>query len=402
MDHRLVRGIEQALDWGGADGLGRSFARGSLANMELCERLLTPQRLLDLAMRRTMSAARIRCLQNGVDVHPQAYLTTRPMRRAEALQMVDMRRLGQLLRGGCTVVLDAINMYDPTLEVACRALQWWSRELVQVNAYLTTGDAAGFQLHWDDHDVVVVQVAGEKSWEVRGLSRPVPMFRDAVPNFDAPDEIVWDGTMHAGDVMHIPRGYWHQATRQDRGDGYSLHLTFGFPKRTGVDYLIWLADQSRQEELLRHDVIRWDSHVQRNEQQFAFTDLAIHLVATCSVDEFLTAREFELPAARHVTTGGLFGTPKAVVCMTEFRPRIIVQSDNVMVSAVGKEIGFAWKALPALELLLSGRPMEIDKVTATTGVDAAVLAQVLVAEEICAEVTPELASGYIDLLTPEG
>lgn len=71
------------------------------------------------------------------------------------------------------------------------------------------------------------------------------MFRDAVPHFDPPTEVVWNGTLQAGEVMHIPRGFWHQATRQDKGNGYSLHLTFSFPKRTGVDYLMWLADQSR-------------------------------------------------------------------------------------------------------------------------------------------------------------
>jgi hypothetical protein len=42
-------------------------------------------------------------------------------------------------------------------------MQWWARELGQVNAFLTTGEAAAFRLHWDDHDVVIVQVAGEKS-----------------------------------------------------------------------------------------------------------------------------------------------------------------------------------------------------------------------------------------------
>lgn len=32
--------------------------------------------------------------------------------------------------------------------------------------------------------------------------------------------------------MHIPRGFWHQATRDD---GYSLHATFGIVKRVGVN-----------------------------------------------------------------------------------------------------------------------------------------------------------------------
>ncbi|WP_158840555.1 JmjC domain-containing protein [Saccharothrix deserti] len=399
MDHRLVRGIEDALGWLGPGLLGREFARGTLPEVSLGERLLTPVRLLDLIMRRSMTSARLRCLQDGSDVHPQAYLMTKAMRRAEAVQMVDMARLGRLLKEGATLVLDAVNTYDATLEVACRALQWWARELVQVNTYLTTGSAAGFQLHWDDHDVIIVQVAGQKSWEVRGLARPVPMYRDAEPNQTPPEEIVWQGTMQPGDVMHIPRGYWHQATREDHGDGYSLHLTFGFPQRTGVDYLTWLADQSRRDEVLRHDIARWDSVRLRGEQQLAFTDAAVKLAATSSVDDYLAGREQELPAARHVVTHGLFGSPREVVCVTEFPPHIEELDGTVSVSAAARRMTFPVKALPALRPLLGGQPVNLDQLTAVTGVNAHALAGLLIAEDICAEVTPDLAAGYQGLLT---
>jgi hypothetical protein len=43
----------------------------------------------------------------------------------------------------------------------------------------------------------------------------------------------------------------------------------------------------------------------------------------------------------------------------------------------------------------------IEKVTADTGVDAAALAKILLDEDICAELTRELASGYTGLLMPE-
>src|SRR5262245_16674358 len=192
MDHRLVAGIEKALDWTGPDGLGREFTRGALPERDLCARLLTPTRLLDLVMRRSLAPHRLQILVGGEFLHPHHYLTTATARRGHT-PMADMRRLGELLRSGCTLVVDELNTYDPTMEVACRALQWWSHELVQVNTYLTTGDAAGFKLHWDDHDVLIVQVAGEKSWEVRDRSRPAPMYRDAAPNLDPPGKVLWSG-----------------------------------------------------------------------------------------------------------------------------------------------------------------------------------------------------------------
>ncbi|WP_433268960.1 JmjC domain-containing protein [Actinosynnema sp. CS-041913] len=402
LDHPLVRGIEDALGWMGPGLLGREFARGALPDPDFGSKLLTPEKLLDIIMRRSLAASRLRILQGGRDLHPNAFISTRPVRRSEGVPMVDMERLGRLIQEGATLVLDGVNIYDPTLEVACRALQWWTHELVQVNTYLTTGDAAGFNLHWDDHDVLIVQVAGQKSWEVRGLTRPAPMYRDAGPNVEPPEEIVWKGTMQPGDVMHIPRGYWHQATREDRGDGFSLHLTFGFPQRTGVDYFTWLADQSRRSEVFRHDLARWDSVRFRGEQQFALTDGAVKLSATTSIDDFLAAREREIPPSRHIATHGVFGSLTAVVCVTEFAPHLEELDDTVVLAAAARRIEFGKAALPALQLLLSGRPVVIPEVAAETGVDAAMLAEVLVEEGICAAVTPELAAGYEDMVTSEG
>jgi hypothetical protein len=64
-------------------------------------------------------------------------------RRGYSVPIADMNRMGDLLETGCTLILDQANFYDPSLEVACRALQWWSGETVQVNLYLTTGIAEG-------------------------------------------------------------------------------------------------------------------------------------------------------------------------------------------------------------------------------------------------------------------
>jgi hypothetical protein len=397
VDHLLIESIEKALNWSGPDPLGQGFARGSMSDPALCSRLLTPNRLLDAIMRRTLSSPQLRCFKGGEEMHPDAYLTNTPSRRGPSLSVARMDRLADHIRSGCTIVLDAFDTFDPTMEVACRALQWWSRELVQVNTYLTTADAAGFDLHWDDHDVLIVQLGGEKSWEVRGASRAVPMYRDAEANRSASEEIVWSGTMRQGDVMHIPRGYWHQATRTDRGDGYSLHVTFGFVKRTGVDWLTWLADRSREHELFRHDLIRSVTPDVRADQEQALRALLPDLVGKYNVETFLSTREQERSARRHVVTFGMFGPPSDVVCVTEFPPHIKADGETIVVSAAGKAITFAAKAGPALQSLLSGNPANLAQITQATGVNAALLAQTLVDEGLCAELTDELARGFTDL-----
>nr|WP_322767250.1 cupin domain-containing protein [Frankia sp. Cr1] len=315
--------------------------------------------------------------------------------------MVNMERLGNLIRSGCTLVLDALNQFDPTMEIACRALQWWSHEAVQVNAYLTTQETVGFALHWDDHDVIVVQLAGDKDWEIRSPSRAAPMYRDTAPNLKPSDQIIWSGTLQTGDVLYIPRGHWHQATRSGRGKGFSLHVTFGLVKRTGVDWLAWLADHSRQEELFRQDLDRWGAGEGHQDQARALAEAASHLLASFSPSNFLIAREQEHLPSRHLATWGIFGPVSIVVCVTEFKPVFDTDSDVIVIRAAGKKITFRMESLPALRILLSGLPADLNYVSSTTGIDAARLANVLLQEGICAEVTPELSSGYTGLAMHE-
>jgi len=331
-------------------------------------------------------------------MHPDAYLANAVTRRGQSLSMARMDRLGQFIESGCTIVLDTLDTFDPAMEITCQALQWWSRELVQVNTYLTTNDAAGFNMHWDDHDVIIVQLGGEKSWEVRGTSRTAPMYRDAERNNEPPEDVVWSGTMEAGDVMHIPRGYWHQATRAERGNGYSLHATFGFVKRTGVDWFSWVADRSRQQERFRIDLDRWGTAAERDADTQYLVAAASGLLAEYPQETYLAARERERPSRRHVSTSGVFGPLTDVVCVTDFPPRFEENGDTLDVVAVSKAITFAARAEAALRLLLSGNPANIERVSRVTGIDAAALAETLVAEGLCAELTGELAAGYVGLV----
>lgn len=150
MEHQFVTALEKAFGWSGPALLGSTFTRGALPDPDLAARLLTPTGLLDLVMRRSLTMDALRVLVGGVDLHPRSYLGRSPARRGLPVPMADMQRLGRLLAEGCTLILDMAQMFDPTLEVACRALQRWTREIAQVNCYLTTGTAAGFELHWDD------------------------------------------------------------------------------------------------------------------------------------------------------------------------------------------------------------------------------------------------------------
>lgn len=397
MRHRLVDQIVAAFKWVGSGEIGRDFVWGRFDDSEVCTGLLTVHRMLELIMRRSLSPHLFRCLVNGDDIHPQRYIKMAAGRRGYSVPIADMERIGDLLKVGCTLILDQANVYDPSLEVACRALQWWSNESVQVNLYLTTGTASGFDLHWDDHDVIVVQLAGDKTWQVRGTSRPAPMFRDAVPNYEPSEDVVWNGVLRKGEAIHIPRGYWHQATRNDRGDGFSLHASFGFHKRTGVDWMAWLADQSRHDELFRHDLERSGGEAAQRMREAGLCHAAAELIANKPFAEYLATRARHQPSGRHIVTHGIFGQPSMVVCVTGFAPQIEKGDSTITLAAAGRRIIIDKVVWPALEMLIAGNPVNLDDVEKQTGINPRPVASALLREGICAEVTPELLSGYLSL-----
>lgn len=398
-EHLLVCGLEGAFAWPDATQLGREFTLGRLDDRSLCDRLMTPSRLLDIVTRRQLEPPQLRLFQDGRELHPSAFLRPRVNRRGQAQRMVDTEALENLLDTGVTLVLDAVETFDPALEIATRALRWWARDVVQVNAYLTTRSTGGFPLHWDDHDVVVVQLAGNKTWDVRNHSRPVPMYRDAAPNSVPSPDVVWQGTLTPGDVLHIPRGYWHQATHANHEDPLSLHLTFGFVKRTGVDWLAWIADQARELEIFRRDLVRSGSAQEQEAERARLVAAAMELLRSRPPATFLTDRERSRPPARHAPALPAAREPDVVVCVTEFAPHVERAGGDLVVYAGGRKITMREKAGPALDLLLSGCPVDLERAGVECGINVRPLARVLIQEGICIGLTDESSSAYTGLVT---
>jgi len=118
--------------------------------------------------------------------------------------------------------------------------------LVGANAYLTpAGGSQGLAPHWDDVDVLVLQVEGRKAWRVY---EPLPEHTLATtgPSGDLvaggrltrPGRLALEAVLSPGDVLYIPRGTVHQAQTLEDGrasassagntTAASNHLTLSF------------------------------------------------------------------------------------------------------------------------------------------------------------------------------
>ena len=157
-------------------------------------------------------------------------------------------RVAALFEGGATIVLQALQLQHPPLAEFCRELERELGHPVQANAYYTPSSAQGFKVHHDTHDVLCLQVEGEKRWLVYPPVLELPLKNQKYSReLGEPGEPVMDVTMRAGDTLYLPRGWLHQAMTSDAA---SLHLTVGINVTTWRDAVRAAVDEAAEDDVL--------------------------------------------------------------------------------------------------------------------------------------------------------
>jgi hypothetical protein len=224
-------------------------------------RLMPWQRMNEILSRHRLDFPRLRLVQDGESVPVSSYLRHVAGNRGKtSVPRLKPVGLAERLRDGATLVLDAVDeLQDPLKELAA-GLELFFREHVQINLYAGWQTSRGFDLHWDDHDVFILQVTGRKRWSVYGQTRPFPLVSDIERAEKPTREPLWEGTLEDGDLLYIPRGWWHVAIPLAEP---TLHLTVGVHNRTGLDLLRWLTERMRASETFRQDLPRFASEASR-------------------------------------------------------------------------------------------------------------------------------------------
>jgi ribosomal protein L16 Arg81 hydroxylase len=129
---------------------------------------------------------------------------------------------------------------------------------VQANIYLTPPGAQGFRVHFDTHDVLVMQVSGAKSWRVwDDIPFPLPSRATPWANKESPAGVPHALTLNPGGALYLPRGVMHEAAAQT-GDAPSLHITLGFLEASIADILRELLEILEAENpSLRASIPSW-------------------------------------------------------------------------------------------------------------------------------------------------
>lgn len=142
---------------------------------------------------------------------------------------------------GATLVLNKLQQHSPIINDYSMTVAQFSGEKTNVNAYAAFGGDGSFGKHWDTHDVFVLQLMGRKHWKLYQptFEKPLAHQTSAAHKHECPEEPVLDTILEAGDLLYIPRGWWHEGLPLENEP--TFHIAVGtFPNRVS-DYLNWIC-----------------------------------------------------------------------------------------------------------------------------------------------------------------
>jgi hypothetical protein len=325
----------------------------------------------DILDQNRLEPPRLRLTREGTPVSPERYLrhNANSRKNGPPIPRLDSAALTRELREGATLVLDNVDELHRPIRRLAESLERVFRVRVQVNSYAGWRRSNGFDLHWDDHDVFILQVAGRKHWKVYGMTRPFPLARDVKPA-DAPRDSRWEGLLEDGDLLYIPRGWWHVATPLNEP---TLHLTVGISNPTGADFLTWFANRLREAEVVRQDI----PHLKGSDATLGYAERLMQAMQAAwrpeLVDEYMADLDcrstprpsFTLPwsATQDILPSGVWRVQWAG-CRSA---PIETSADDLAVALRGRRWRFAPQAGPLLELLLCGRECTADDLFRAAG-----------------------------------
>jgi hypothetical protein len=174
----------------------------------------------------------VRLVKDGNEVAPSTYVRTVSLGSEWLRDVIDPGRVYDAFQHGATIVIQGLQRYWEPIVRFARDLELELSHPVQVNAYISPPGTRGLGVHYDTHDVFVLQIGGSKQWNVheRAVVHPLPHQRSKTVPTAEHSSIAAE--LRPGQSLYIPRGFLHEAIATSQ---ISVHLTVGILAYTWHD-----------------------------------------------------------------------------------------------------------------------------------------------------------------------
>jgi len=340
-----------------------------------------------------------RLVQHNTPIERSEY-TRRAMLAGTPLDdVIDPGRVYAYFDAGATIVLQGLQKYWRPLAEFCRDLELALTQPVQCNAYVTPAHSQGLAVHYDTHDVLVLQAGGSKLWKLyeQLVDHPLESQRfQAIQLADGaavvePRQIV---TLEPGDCLYLPGGYLHEAISTEN---VSVHLTVGISPFRWSDLVQQVLEEAISDPMFSEPL------------PIGFAEDPALLVDEVRLRLKLLAWWTETRDAEHLArqaAGAFWSTRPALLegqlaqlarlaeltldSLVTRRPRVVArlevplpEDQPARLFMSDRRLEFPRNLTPAVEQLLGGEPVRVDDVVGgLDGTDRLELVRRLVREGI--------------------
>jgi hypothetical protein len=233
---------------------------------------------------------------------------------------------------------------------------------VQVNVYLTPPVSQGLDIHYDTHDVFVLQVAGIKHWKVWDQAFEAPLaHQKRTGKYEDPGNASIDVELKPGDLLYIPRGFLHAAQTLDRE---SAHMTIGILNVTWIDLVRKILERAEDDPRFRNSLPAGFAHDpsalidETRDFLEGFASWTAELDAATLAEEaaakfwsgrtpLLTGQLQQLLAIDELSDASTIRRRRGSVCILK------EGGDELLLNLGGRTLGLPAYVAPAIEFLIS-------------------------------------------------
>lgn len=326
--------------------------------------LLTWDELNAILEQHRLTPPRLKLYKDGQPLDPSLYLTPAMF----GVPRLDAGGLATALAQGASLILDDAQEMAPRVRDLMGAFQDVLHTDAFANLYAGWHSQNAFSRHWDPQEAMVLQMAGRKKWRVWRPTRLHPLQNDSEQPAPPAVPPVWEGTLKDGDVLYIPRGWWHDATPLNEP---SLHLTVSLTPPTALDYLGWVMSRLSAQADLRASLPPPGDGRPRAETENNIAALVSEALRAAPLAEFQRQWEANIRPNPHINLPA--GPYEQLAPLSETSRVRLASLHRLSFSPLGENFEFAaagriWtvpKALqPALEKLRNNREFPVTELAA--------------------------------------
>lgn len=207
------------------------------------DRVLQLADIDDLLSQQNLLPDGIRLMNNGTAIAADDWTKAEKLIDGTIQTVVDPQKLYRHFNSGATIILNSAEKCIPRLAAACRVFEQELQLKVQANIYVTPPHSQGFSMHYDPHDIFLMQIKGPKTWQLYNSGEELPV---KYRKFRQDPKLVLKVDIQSGDFLYMPRGTVHEAFASSVS---TIHVNFSCRPRYGFHLIESLAELAEQEDV---------------------------------------------------------------------------------------------------------------------------------------------------------